>query len=469
MATDNFTSHVDKLMERYCFYRQKYVMMAPKFTKHMKTKYGERQVWEHLNGNFALCVFAGPSNTSFLSIDIDYKDPNIVHAVVDTMTELGIPRDKIYVSTSGGKGYHADIFFSNSIYNWKAKELYDLIIFFGGFEKRKIEYRPNAKNAIKIPLGIHSKTGRRCWFVDRETLEPIEDPGYIEQTEVIDTALLDDVIKAGNKRRFNMLIDDIQRNESGDKKKKQKSVSSDLYDITEPGTRHSKMIEVALALYREGGDYGSIYHDLVDWLNRQNPRMIKGTRDECMRDAANIAGWVMQKGRRNGLGDDPNHDWHKKTRIYRSDAMRIIKGKTKTARMLAFLFTVYCDKYGYCGMGEWKLCQELGVKSNQTVVNAAKDLVEKRLFYKKQGGAVFTGVAYKCVTNKYSFPMDYKREGEYLEIDELIDHGNVYDMYIQAIAALCSPDELKAYLTKDEMGDCRRAAKSEDADAGRSA
>src|SRR5699024_12407077 len=36
---------------------------------------------------------------------------------------------------------------------------------------------------VKLPLVIHQRTGNRCWFVDNETLEPIESFDYILDIE----------------------------------------------------------------------------------------------------------------------------------------------------------------------------------------------------------------------------------------------------------------------------------------------
>lgn len=427
---------IKSMLERYCFYRRKYVMMTPGFTKHIDAPYTDRQVWEHLNGNISLCVFSGPSNTAFLTFDIDVRDPAVVHRVVDTMEELGIPRDRIYVSDSGGKGYHVDIFFSTSIYNWKAKELYDLVIYFGGLNPRKVEYRPTAKQAIKLPLGIHQRTNRRCWFVDRETLEPIEDMSYIDRTEKVEVWLVDKILKDGNSRRFYRMLGEIneegqQANDPGARTPSARRTSENR--IVEPGTRQRKMIEEALRLYRAGGNYGSIRSDLAEWLAMQDPRMYKDDWDECMRNVANISAWVMRCGRRKELGDDPAHEFRNQARIYRSDAARILQAPTKTARMLAFLFTAYCDRYGYCGLGMQKLCEALGVRTKHTVIAASNALVERGLFYKTRGGLRNMSNRLQKVTNKYRFPPDYAREGDYIDIDL---GGNVGEAYARVMEEL---------------------------------
>lgn len=470
---------VKEMMDRYCFFRRKYMyMFRKKETGELIITWGDnleaKQVWEHFNGNIALCVKAGPRNTKFLSFDVDLPEPEVVHKVVDTLADLGIPREKIYVSTSGGKGYHVDIFFMASIRNWKAKELYDLVIYFGGLNPAKVEYRPTDGQSIKLPLGIHQKTGKRCWFVDRETLEPIEDFDYIKTTEKIHPDLIDSVIKQGNRRRFDILFAEMPEEEQKPTKRTvRNSKSPEGYDIVTPGTRHRKMLEYALFLYRIGGDYESIRRGLEEWYYRQNMSLISASERECLRDISEITAWVMRKGRRQELGKDDTHEYHTKIRIYETDAKRIIQGDTKSARLLAFLVTVYCDKYGFCGLSAAKLCQHLNINSNKTVVEAEKCVAELKLFSKQQGGLKNMGGHLKKVTNKYRFPMDYDRGGEFIEIDGLVTAENIYELYIRTLAALLDEGDAKSSLTAKEFKDWRmmRDAMAEgcDSDGGREA
>lgn len=459
---------IKDLMDRYCFFRRKYVMMRGDMTTHMGSGFTSRQVWEHLNGNISLCVFSGPSSTTFMTVDVDLPDPGVVHKVVDTMAQLGLPRERIYVSLSGGKGYHVDLFFNKSMYVWKARELYELVIFFSGLDPHKVEFRPTPTQSIKLPLGVHQKTGKRCWFVDRETLEPIEDFLFIRRTEKVEWQLVDQVIKDGNLRKFYIMLDQAKESNGGERKtaKRGKKAGDSPYMITAEGTRHKMLILEALRLYREGGDYESIHHGLEEWLRRQDASLYKDPWDMCMRDIDKITGFVMRCGRRRELGDDPAHEFHENTRIYRSDVLRIIQGSTKASRLLAFLFTVFCDKYGFCGMNTRKLGETLGIRSNKTIVVAAKDLVDKGLFHKVAGGCRMIRGESRLVTNKYKFPKDYERGGEFVEIDGLVTEESVYDMYVSCVAQLCGDDDVAGKISKPEAEACREYRERMVVDAG---
>ena len=452
---DNYP--VDALADRYCFYRGKYVMMRGEGVYHKKSRYTRKQIWEHFKGLISLCIFSGPANTSFISIDIDFRDPDVVHKVVDTMADLGFPREKIYVSDSGGKGYHVDVFYDGSIRNWMNRQVYDLIIYFSGLDPHKVEFRPTHEQSIKLPLGVHQKTGRRCWFVDRDTLEPIEDFGYIETTEKVPLRQVEEIIKAGNKRRFYELLEEARAAAppAGCANRGGCAAASPIM-ITEPGTRHKRTIEEALRLYRMGGDYNSIHDGLMKWMERQDRSLYEASYEEYRRDIDYITGWVMQAGRRRETGGNTTtHKHHSAARIYQSDVSRIIKAPTKAARMLAFFITIICDKIGVCSMGADKLGEHVGIKSNKTIVEASKAFAELGIFNKSNGGYVYSKNHIHLISNKFRFPDGYERGGEYVEVNEMVGEDNIYRLYIDTLARIGDMTEMAAALSKPELKDIK--------------
>lgn len=450
---------VEAMMNRYCFFRQKYVMSVKTRIMHMPYRYGSKQVWEHMNGNMSLCVFAGPYKTKFLTFDVDLKDTAVVRKIADTLIDLGIPEDAINVSESGNKGYHVDIFFDDGVYNWKAKELYGLVIFMGQFDPRKVEYRPTPKQAIKLPLGIHQGTGRRCWFLDFRSMKPIKNFNYIENVKTVPEELLDRVLESGNALRFRMLLDSVTYEQMGRKRK----VENDIV-IDAPGTRQRRSMEYALLLYRKGADESDIVAGLERWMNEQDPMMYKDPPEEVERNIRNIARWVANHGKRDGVVQ-ATPERAQRGKIYKTDVMRILEAPTKSARMLAFFITANCDMYGICGIGTKRLCEELGIKSNKSVITAAQSLVDMGMFRRKAGGYKNVNNKLLAVTNKYTFPEDYHREGECVEYDP----ADVRGSYARALLRFCDDKELKLRLTGTEYKEVTAVEKDSGADAGRSA
>jgi len=451
---------IEAMLNRYCFFRQKYVMSVKARIMHMPYRYGSKQVWEHMNGNMSLCVFAGPYKTKFLTFDVDLKDTAVIQKIADTLIDLGIPEDAINVSESGNKGYHVDIFFDDGVYNWKAKELYGLVIFMGQFDPKKVEYRPTPKQAIKLPLGIHQGTGRRCWFLDLRSMKPIKKYDYIEHVKTVPEELLDRVLESGNALRFRMLLDSVTYEQMGRKRR----VESDIV-IDAPGTRQRRSLEYALLLYRNGADESDIVAGLERWMDEQDPMMYKDPPEEVERNIRNIARWVANHGKRDGTAPAEARQRAQRGKIYKTDIMRILEAPTKSARMLAFFITANCDMYGICGLGTKRFCDELGIKSNKSVITAAQSLVDIGMFRRKAGGYKNINNKLQAVTNKYTFPEDYHREGEYVEFDP----ADVRGSYARALLKFCDDKELKLRLTGAEYKEVTAGEKDSGADAGRSA
>ena len=225
--------------------------------------------------------------------------------------------------------------------------------------------------------------------------------------------------------------------------------------IEESGTRQKKMVEQALRLYREGGTQDSIEDGLESWLQLQNPAFYKDSYEECRRNIVNIAKWVMRKGVRGAAAEKRVVSPQNRIYIYQSDAERILAMPTKTARMMAFLITAYCDKYGVCSLGQDKMCEILSIKSRRIIVQAAKEM---KCFDSVKGGLKNVKNELKKVTTKYTFPECYERSGEVVSITAPITADNIYEIYLGTIGDLCNGEDLKKRLKKPEYEDMLRYA-----------
>lgn len=189
----DFFAVADRLCDLYITYRRRYVVMqaAPELEAGYRiympksssgpVKLTNRAVCRHLNRQIAISVFAGAYSSKFICFDVDYPDLFEVKKLIEILNGYGVSRDLIYVSTSGGKGYHVEIFFDGLVYTEQLRKFYDCVCVDGNFDPHKIEFRPTNGQAIKLPLSVHFKTGRVCWYLDRDTLQPIEDPAYVDR------------------------------------------------------------------------------------------------------------------------------------------------------------------------------------------------------------------------------------------------------------------------------------------------
>ncbi len=166
----------EKMSSLYVSYRKRFVLSIPgasMFTPKRKngefTALTDHMLTNHLRHKYAVAIYSGESASKFLCFDVDDGSADTVHTIIDRLVAFGIPQDKIYVSFSGGKGYHVELFFDRLVYTSQLYALYGMVIEQVKLNPRKVEFRPTYGNAIKLPLSIHGKTGNVCWFVEPET------------------------------------------------------------------------------------------------------------------------------------------------------------------------------------------------------------------------------------------------------------------------------------------------------------
>lgn len=144
----------------------------------------------HINGRatYGLYQLDKDSTVKWLCFDVDIekdsgatKEDVQLHTIALARAARNIVGQRFLVEQSGSKGYHIWIFFSSPISALEASGLGRFIeqqappsngIHVEVFPKQ-IEVR-NFGNLVKIPLGIHKKTGERCLFVNGR-FEPLED------------------------------------------------------------------------------------------------------------------------------------------------------------------------------------------------------------------------------------------------------------------------------------------------------
>jgi|GEM_PF-1450007 len=189
---------IQKINDLYILYRKKWLKFDEtgyKTITSISISDKAEQVKNHLQGHYTLGVFADEIFTKFICFDVDVKDPQMakwtVYKLVNTLQELGILGEYIYISTSGNKGYHVEIFFNKPVFNTDIKQFYLMVLNYAellNIDYGKVELRPTHTQGVKLPLGKHFTTNRICWYVDYEKeLKPIEDYNYILTIQQMDS------------------------------------------------------------------------------------------------------------------------------------------------------------------------------------------------------------------------------------------------------------------------------------------
>lgn len=459
-----------EIMDRYCFYRKKYVIMTEKRIRTVHHSFTDKVITSHLGGYYSLSVFAGEKATRFISIDVDAGGPEAVRKVMAALEELGIPHDKIYVSTSGRKGYHVDMFFEPYLYNNTARNLYNLMIWRSELDPKKIEFRPTNTQAIKIPLGVHVKTGNKCWYLDRDTLEPIEDEAYIYGIETMEADGIKEIVKKWNKVRWNELREEISNRKSpaGGDAGRRIEFDDTYYEgkrLVASGTRHNTMVEIAKDLRTYGAGLEQIESALVSFYEKQSPSMIETSEKEVLRDIREIAGWAERCV-------EPRHEWQplQLKRIYftAEDIDRILGLDTKAARKVAFLIFFYSKIYGSGSYLSFNRISDVTGCTAKTAQKAVAKMLEQKMIQRESGGCHYSNGRMVVKANKYQIiPVDKYDKGLSYPVMEKITPDNFDRIYYGVLAGLCTDEYLRARLTKGEMEAIADARGCADDSAGR--
>lgn len=453
----------ETLLNLYCLYRRRWVcMMDPAKVIYpiqtIKERFTDGHIFNHLDGNYCVCVFAGEHATKFITIDVDLGEPEVVHQVIDTMVEMGIPKELIYVSYSGRKGYHVDIFFKDFIYNACAEKFYWAMIERSGLNPRKVEFRPTHGQAIKLPLGVHQTTGNRCWFVDRDTLEPIENYEYIFGIERIPKEYMEELVDNIVNEHMREMYNEIARTRTHGRMRMK--LDDESLTVTEPGTRHNLQKKVAARARMDGFDYDDIVRIQMEWYRQQDAGLIRSSEADVRKDAELLASWAVKNVEIKHVAS-ATHRSDTFFRIHKSSIPYILNAPTKAIRLVLFLLVVFCDKYGNAKLSYRTISEYTGV-SEESVAKAIKWLSSEGYIDKKN--STYRRDAFLALrgSNVYSFPGTKKFRTpngrdllcDYVDIHDWVTKENCRELYIEALARLCRQDYLAKYLTKPELAEC---------------
>ncbi|MEA1972860.1 MAG: CRISPR-associated primase-polymerase type A1, partial [Candidatus Cloacimonadota bacterium] len=138
------------------------------------------------------------SNTAFRE-KITEKLQMIVNQIIDVLKTANLNG---YIEFSGNKGYHVWVFFKYWIKAELAKDLGKMVVSkidkgdtpceIEVFPKQARVMKNKTGNLIKIPLGIHLKTGKRSYFVN-DNFFPLD---FAEVAPNVKKHTLSDIIKA---------------------------------------------------------------------------------------------------------------------------------------------------------------------------------------------------------------------------------------------------------------------------------
>ena len=164
----------------------------------------------HLQGSATLGVYPVRADQTVLfgAIDIDIRKNALAQPVTDQLREtvradarrlarqfdaLHLP---VYVEDSGYKGVHLWIFLLEPVPAADVKRFFEAVVQRVGppdpalqwevFPKQDRVAEDQLGNLIKLPLGIHLKTGHRCLFTDLDGQEYSDQEGFLQRIQQVE-------------------------------------------------------------------------------------------------------------------------------------------------------------------------------------------------------------------------------------------------------------------------------------------
>ncbi|MFW0893393.1 TOTE conflict system archaeo-eukaryotic primase domain-containing protein [Clostridium perfringens] len=155
----------------------------------------DKQLQDHLRHKSTVGIFFPTMGTKLIGFDIDIQDKEALNKVYTALIRFVEPTD-VFLSSSGGKGYHIDLFLDRMLDRDIVKRFYQLILNETGLNNKELELRGASDQGWKLPLGMHFKKGAYCGAVN-------------EFGKAIDVKDLEELIKSRTKANSNKIIDAV--------------------------------------------------------------------------------------------------------------------------------------------------------------------------------------------------------------------------------------------------------------------
>lgn len=441
------------LMDRYVTCRSKYVQMSSEKAYLAKNKatqeplpltYGVLR--KHLEYQFSVAIFGGAKASKFVCFDVDYPDPEVVRRLIREIVAFGFPKDSVHVSTSGGKGYHVELFFDNVVYTNLLKDFYQYICEHGGFDPHKVEFRPTNSQAIKLPLGKHYKTGNICWFLDRDTLEPIQDNTYLLRIVPLERDWAQNLIRerCTSWKRKKRAVHKM----NGPQKQGIETVRYEkrVPQMTGPGMRHNLMVSIATHERCNGKNQQEIEATLRSWLADQPQEYITDPPDEVAEDIVRIAAWTCR---------ETFKAVRREVFLTQAEADMIVFQHCGLRKKLLYLIIMFCKWQGTAKMTPKTMRAYVG-SSEAGVKKALKELRKTGVIKVEPGPVLMQEGNLYREPNTYTYQKPEQKEGKQMPIHWSYRADSFLDEYRKAIRFFVPEGEWQGLFTKKELEELRK-------------
>ncbi|MGF9826629.1 TOTE conflict system archaeo-eukaryotic primase domain-containing protein [Brevibacillus agri] len=317
---------IKKLNDLYIIQRKKYLIQYPKqyitcqtgeIRNGKKTKpLTDWHFGKHLEGEFTIGTFGGVFKTKFITFDVDYHDKQmakwITYKIAKTLDDFGV--HDYYISFSGNKGYHIDLFFDDLIAIDQAKKFFDFVLDEAEIKQyfddgNRVEFRPTDKQGIKLPLGIHQKTKRFCGFCLVENglkvMRRKQSYNYLLTINKIQSSEVLNIIKEAKKDNidrstFAETEDAIAQHKPLPHYEQSEEFSASMAidylqnGLKVKGSRNKITCTIATYLKETGLEPEECKQILYDWMQRQDTNTYGSTLKDCFKNIDEIVYYAFK-------------------------------------------------------------------------------------------------------------------------------------------------------------------------------
>lgn len=310
---------VDRLFELYVIQNAHYLLQ---FRGGHYATFNERakplrryHLSNHIAGKTTVGTFAGHYLTKFITFDVDFPDLEtakwVTYKLAAALDSIGV--HKYVISFSGNKGYHVDVFFDKALSIEVTRKLFDMTLSIAEVSAVKggeVEFRPSGQQGVKLPLGIHQKTGNYCGFCRVEeglrVMNSDESAAYLATIQKMDHAFILDTVAASDEYaqdtraavEMETAISRHKQLETYDQSESYTlSRAADIYvnGLPGPGQRHKSFLLLARLFNHNGVEKDEALANMSEWFAWQNPEYYASDYEFCARDLRECVEYVYDK------------------------------------------------------------------------------------------------------------------------------------------------------------------------------
>lgn len=138
----------------------------------------KKQLQNHIKLNETIGIFFPSIGTKLIGLDLDINDVEALNKIYNTIN-VYLDDTSFLITSSGGKGFHIDIFLESILARDIVIKFYELILNETGLNNKELELRGANEQGWKLPFGMNHKKKNYCGVVNEFGIPVSED--YLER------------------------------------------------------------------------------------------------------------------------------------------------------------------------------------------------------------------------------------------------------------------------------------------------